>query len=651
MVQSTSKTSILTDSRPCVQAFEKLCRGEFSASPRVSTFLSSVSRYQASVRHIAGIANAPSDHSSRHPTECTDTKCQVCEFISAQEECVVLLSATDVIEGKSKVPFTNRRFWLGVQSECSNLRRVHAHLKQGTRPSKKITKIKDVKRYLQIAKVAKDGLLVVNRHDPLCPSRECIVVPRHIVDGIIFSLHIQLNHPSIHQLRVVCRRYLFALDLNDVIDRVCKTCPMCSSMKNVKPQPEQTTSDPPTTVGCKFAADIMRRERQCILVVRECVTSFTVTQLVENEQHGTLRDALVFLLVELCPLDGPPCVVRTDAATGFQALVGDQLLRKHNITIELGRIKNSNKNPVAEKAVEELHVELRKFHPQGGSVSRQQLSLATACLNSRLRNRGLSAREMLFHRDQFTNSQLPVSDVDLIESQHTLREDNHQTSEQSKFKRYHQKASAVPETVNVGDLVYLKCDGDKVRARDRYIVISKNGNWSNVSKFKGSQIRALSYRVKKDEVYKVPCTTASTSSQEDMYDPEYETPIAEMSISNKDTLHDFEDLALINDASKGAGLQIPAPAVQMPLDPIPSVIVEPPDSRADPVHENQSAVDSIHNNLDTAVSSHGNRHHGSEPPDNIQSSRTPVLRRSKRLRKIRKDDSFVSLDRWGRVIP
>ena len=104
-----------------------------------------------------------------------------------------------------------------------------------------------------------------------------------------------------------------------------------------------------------------------------------------------------------------------------------------------------------------------------------------------------------------------------------------------------------------------------------------------VGSYKGSQIRALSYRVKKDEVYKVPCTTASTSSQEDMYDPEYETPIAEMSISNKDTLHDFEDLPLINDASKGAGLQIPAPAVQMPLDPIPSVIVEPPDSRADPV--------------------------------------------------------------------
>ena len=40
IVQSVHNTSILTDSKPCVQAHEKLCRGEFSVSPRVSTFLS-----------------------------------------------------------------------------------------------------------------------------------------------------------------------------------------------------------------------------------------------------------------------------------------------------------------------------------------------------------------------------------------------------------------------------------------------------------------------------------------------------------------------------------------------------------------------------------------------------------------------------------
>ena len=55
-------------------------------------------------------------------------------------------------------------------------RRTHAHLVQGTRPSKKLANITDVKPYLQVASVEDDGLLVVRRHEPLSPSRECIIL-------------------------------------------------------------------------------------------------------------------------------------------------------------------------------------------------------------------------------------------------------------------------------------------------------------------------------------------------------------------------------------------------------------------------------------------------------------------------------------------
>ena len=65
LIQSVKKACILTDSKPCVQAYEKLCRSEFSASPSVSTFLSVESRYQASVRHVSGAAILPSDFASR----------------------------------------------------------------------------------------------------------------------------------------------------------------------------------------------------------------------------------------------------------------------------------------------------------------------------------------------------------------------------------------------------------------------------------------------------------------------------------------------------------------------------------------------------------------------------------------------------------
>jgi hypothetical protein len=58
IIQSVHTTQVFTDSRPCVQAYDKLKRGEFSASSRVTTFLTTVSRYQVHVRHIAGAENS-----------------------------------------------------------------------------------------------------------------------------------------------------------------------------------------------------------------------------------------------------------------------------------------------------------------------------------------------------------------------------------------------------------------------------------------------------------------------------------------------------------------------------------------------------------------------------------------------------------------
>jgi hypothetical protein len=44
IVQSSKTSWVLTDSKPSVQSVQKLYRGEFSASPRVTSFLFNVSR-------------------------------------------------------------------------------------------------------------------------------------------------------------------------------------------------------------------------------------------------------------------------------------------------------------------------------------------------------------------------------------------------------------------------------------------------------------------------------------------------------------------------------------------------------------------------------------------------------------------------------
>ena len=420
IIQSHHKTCILSDSKPCVQAFEKLCRGEFSASPRVSTFLSVVSRYQASIRHLAGSANIPSDFASRNAAECHEPNCQICSFVQRMETSTVCrTSIQDIIQGKVKLPFTSRAAWLSIQAECSDLRRTHAHLTQGTRPSKKLTKVKDVKRYLGVATVARDGLLVVKREEPMFSTRECIIVPRQIMDGLTTSVHIQLQHPTCHQLKMVMRRYFYALDMDKIIEQTTASCHQCASIQNVPHSiVEQSTQEPPEAIGVSFAADIMKRTKQCVLVLRECVTSYTTTRLIENEQHDTIRDSLISMCIELRPLDGPLAVIRTDPAPGFVALVNDPSLRHHRLCIEIGRVKNPNKNPVADKAIQELEYELKRQDATSGPITPLNLSIATAQLNSRFRSRGISARELWTQRDQFNNCQIPFSDQQMSRATH-----------------------------------------------------------------------------------------------------------------------------------------------------------------------------------------------------------------------------------------
>ena len=159
---------------------------------------------------------------------------------------------------------------------------------------------------------------------------------------------------------------------------------------------------------------------------------------------------------------------------------------------------------MAERAVQEIEGELLKHDPRGGPVSELSLAICTARLNSRIRSRGLSAREMLFQRDQFNNNQLPIADWDLISQQHQAKLSNHPHSEASKapLRDYRDEP-----TISVGDLVYLYNDGSKLAARDRYIVVRTDNEWVYVRKFAGNQLRQASYKVKRSECFKVQSTT------------------------------------------------------------------------------------------------------------------------------------------------
>ena len=131
----------------------------------------------------------------------------------------------------------------------------------------------------------------MRRHDPLLPTTELIVVPRSVLDSLVTALHIKLDHPSKTQLEQVLKRHFYALDMSKSIDDVSNSCHTCASLKQVPNSlVKQSSKDPPEAIGTSFAADVPKRNRQIILVVRKTVTSFTTGCLLENERHDTLRD-------------------------------------------------------------------------------------------------------------------------------------------------------------------------------------------------------------------------------------------------------------------------------------------------------------------------------------------------------------------------
>jgi len=556
IIQSNQRVTILTDSRPCVQAYAKMRKGAFSASPRVSTFLSVLSQYQVDLLHIAGHSNLHSDFQSRNPPICTSDSCQICKFASSLQESVVI----NAIGARPAAGiFSNRGAWKPIQAECKDIRRAKAHLHQGTRPSRKVTNAKDVKRYLQMCVIGDDGLLVVKSDTPFKRSQHLIVVPRQVLAGILTAIHLQMEHPTCAQLKSIFKRHFFALDLDKTALTVSNSCHQCAALKTMpKMLKEQSSEFAPTSPGISFAADIMRAHRQYILVIRETITSFTWTSLISSETTKDIKTGTIGLLGDSTPLAGPPAVLRTDAGSGFVSLANDCDLREINLVIDIGERKNVNKNPVGERAVQELHSELSKKDPHRNPITSTTLALATRSLNSKIRSRGLSAREMWLQRDQFDFSQIPVTDAKLIEDQAVARETNRGPSAKNKAG-----PNAKPNIVSIeiGDLVYVWSDRSKTKPRDRYLVVSKNGPWCRVQKFIGNQLRARSYKVRLSDCFKIPSFENDTFT----VPPDF---------NNNDQLSVQDDMEATSSARERADR---APNTDPP-PPIPQELIVPTDS-------------------------------------------------------------------------
>ena len=440
----------------------------------------------------------------------------------------------------------------------------------------------------------------------------------------------KLNHPTAYQLKKVFIRGYAALDIDKAISSNIDSCHTCASLKKLpKHVSSFSTSSPCSFIGQRLASDVLKRSRQLILLSREAVSSYTTACIIRSEDADQLQDALIRTILPLHSVNGPPCTVRVDPAPGFQSLHKSQPLKKYGISIELGRFKNLNKNPVAEKAVQELEDELLRIDPTGGPITEAQLSVALSCLNARIRLHGLSASEVFIRRNQYTAEELNNNEKDIISAQHTSRSDNHAPSHKTQQPDSSTRCRTYKQLISPleGSIVYLKNDRSKMYARPMYMITKREGDQLHLKKFVNNQLRNREYIVHASDTFCIPTDVSLKSSPKQPDNGHEDMCCPALPLPSDDNVNIYPPAVPVMDTP----VTDPAPGPSEPAD---ASIAPEPDSWDDPLPDPQPEDSSSENDTVT------------EP---VQPPSPPAPRRSTRNRVPNsrlKDYVWLLADQW-----
>ena len=128
----------------------------------------------------------------------------------------------------------------------------------------------------------------------------------------------------------------------------------------------------------------------------------------------------------------------------------------------------------------------------GGRISEIERSIITRNMNSRIRERGLTSKEMAFNRDQGSNEVKPSNDNMMAKEQLRKRLERHPNIEEVDLK------------CKVGDNVFLKLDISKQLGRELYKVIrlfqKDSEKWAVIQKCE-HKFMSKEYEVKLSEIF------------------------------------------------------------------------------------------------------------------------------------------------------
>ena len=272
----------------------------------------------------------------------------------------------------------------------------------------------------------------------------------------------------------------------------------------------------PSYPGELFVSDVIKRAKQLIFISRDSFSDFVTASFINSEKADDLKEGIVATTNTIRRQS--EITVRVDSAPGFLSLAKDKELDKLKIKLEISDPNNKNGLAIVDKAIQELEKELKILSPGGKVLTSSELAEATLTLNTRIRNRDLSAREILFSREQFSGTNLDLKDNELKNEKMTKKIDNHQYSEKSKYPK---AITPLDSKAQKGDAVYLKQDGGKHTLRDKFLVLEADQTTVKLSKLLHSldknlptKLSSKTIHVKQTDIFKSKLETEATLKEE-----------------------------------------------------------------------------------------------------------------------------------------
>ena len=215
------------------------------------------------------------------------------------------------------------------------------------------------------------------------------------------------------------------MGLHPELDILYSECHFCQTQMKIPSVTTHHTVNDVKVPGSSFHADVIKRATQKIFIVRDNFSSFTMAKIIPSENHSSLKQALIDLIIPF-KLVGS-VTVKVDNATGFIPLLEDKDpdLAKLGIKLIATDVFNKNENSVVDKGCLELEQELVRLEPEGRQINNITLQTAVQVLNSKLRRNGqISAYEIYFNRNMHTGNSLNL-DFDVIKQKQTENRNLH----------------------------------------------------------------------------------------------------------------------------------------------------------------------------------------------------------------------------------